>query len=1004
MSNIYDQFDVAQTQGGNVYDQFDTPSGIEIAKAPDLMTQFEQGYAGTYGTPTFQSQNSPLYKTGSAVHGIVDIPKGIVQMIPQTIAGIVNPISNAITGGEQGGLTGNIAQQYGQEVVNTGKGMLQSLNTPYGAANFVGTGLLLHGVAKLPGILKASEALPVPIEITPEMNLKKAIDNAEPITQEARPLVEPQGNLPEIQGGNIYDQFDNQPSKLAEKVPYNQNVQQFKTLTYTENLPTNITPLDFQQHLQNITDNGALATQELTDNIHGNAISDNIITPEANIYDRFDNEPSNVRALRFEKPFQLDTSNVELPVNEPTLPALKGKLPSLGKATELEEPTPPIQEQRIENPDWNYERNGVLYKDEAAFKKANPQENVLINDKPLEIGNSAEDTRNAFSGDINGNKLVFSRIADQIRTLLPDAQDRAALTLYRDSKSYQKAGTNPILEKLLDIPEYTEAANRALQPNKQLLQADNLLNKLHDESGATGQKHGFLGDLSTDNDYINRLYQKEPTGTTANIYEKGLSQATGHAKQRTYNTIVDAIQNGKKPLTLDAADLTDVFGQEYSKTLANNKLVQSIRDNGIGLDIQEGKIPQGYTQLGKNNIAIPDALYNGLKSIIEPNFLNKIEAASKLNQLQGLAKTVQLSASLYHDFTMAMQWAYQNKWNPMATGEYINALKNVDKIVSTDDFNNLEHDFVQQTGMTPKLQANVDVLRKLSSDNPTLQKFLDAPGIKQAVELNEKHSQFLFDKMQRWMKVTDYGKKVSEWGNKNPNASLQEVTAAKRSIARQINSAYGGLNWEALGRTPTFLGVARMLTLAPDWTYSNFELGRLAAQNSAGGAIARAHIASALIGGGILTEAFNYMTTGHFTDKNEKGHELEAQISPGVYTSFLRGGIGDLTKLYSNVATGGLAGAGQFAQGKASPFVHGAMTALTNRNYFGQNISQNGSFGEGTDLNPYEKTGNYIQGVATAGSPIPLGIQGISKLPPNTNPLAAAAVSIGLAKVGKPSK
>ena len=965
MINPLDAMDTPQgnIQGVNPLDAMDTPQDTAMPQAaPTGMQKFGQAAGSSYlnAMNPMTTINSyladPLNNTLDALNpGKALADQAIAVFSPQNIKyAQTNPYETA------GNVVGNIGAMATQAAI-------------------------LHKVAPL---VKAPEAPieNVPIEPTPKANLQSALKNMEPTAQEERPLVEPQGKLEyldDLPQGLEY--IDNQPSKLQDIVPIANNVQQFKTLTDTDTL-NNISDIDFSKHFD-------LQKQWMdTTAQHGN-----IGTPEG-----FELDNGNVQESPFNKPV-LDFSNTNLPNNEPVLPELKGKLPSLGKTQELEEPTLSLPEQRIENPDWNYERNGTLYKDEASYKKANPQENVLINDTPLDIGNSSEDTRNAYSGDLNGNKLVFSRIADQIRTLLPDDTDRQALTLYRDTKSYQKAGTNGLLEQLLNRPEYSDAANRALQPTKQILQADSLLSKLHDESGATGQKLGFLGDLSDSDDYINRLYQKEPIGTTANIYEKGLSQSTGHAQLRKYNTIVDAIQAGKTPATLDAADLTDVFGQEYSKTLANNKLVSAIKQSGVGIDVEGNRIPQGYTQLGKNNTAVPDSLYNGIKSIVEPNFLNKIEAANKLNKLQGLAKTVQLSASLYHDYTMAMQWAYQNKWNPAATGEYMNALKNVDKITSNNDFGNLESDFVNHTGMTSKLQANIDVLRKISSDNPTLQKFLNTPGIKQAVELNEKHSQFLFDKMQRWMKVTDYGKKVSEWGAKNPDASLQETITAKRSIARQINSAYGGLNWEALGRTPTFLGVARLLTLAPDWTYSNFELGRMATQNSAGGAIARAHIASALIGGAVLTEGLNYLTTGHFTDKNEKGHELEAQLAPGVYTSFLRGGIGDMTKAYSDINDNGLAGAGQFMQGKASPLVHGTMTALTGRNYFGQNISQNGAFGKGTNLNQLQKTGNFIQGVGTAMSPIPIGVQSLSKLQSNTNPFATAAAGIGLAKAGKPS-
>ena len=83
------------------------------------------------------------------------------------------------------------------------------------------------------------------------------------------------------------------------------------------------------------------------------------------------------------------------------------------------------------------------------------------------------------------------------------------------------------------------------------------------------------------------------------------------------------------------------------------------------------------------------------------------------------------------------------------------------------------------------------------------------------------------------------------------------------------------------------------------------------------------------------------------------------------------------------MASNGIAGIGQFAQGKESPVVRGAQTVLTGKNYFGQPISNQGIFGnnkKSKPLNPLQKTGNYVTGVAQSIAPVPFGMQGVGNL------------------------
>ena len=48
--------------------------------------------------------------------------------------------------------------------------------------------------------------------------------------------------------------------------------------------------------------------------------------------------------------------------------------------------------------------------------------------------------------------------------------------------------------------------------------------------------------------------------------------------------------------------------------------------------------------------------------------------------------------------------------------------------------------------------------------------------------------------VQRNFKVIDASKKIAGWMARNPEATNEQYFAARRSIAKEVNSAYGGLN------------------------------------------------------------------------------------------------------------------------------------------------------------------------------------------------------------------
>src|ERR1039458_1794431 len=89
-----------------------------------------------------------------------------------------------------------------------------------------------------------------------------------------------------------------------------------------------------------------------------------------------------------------------------------------------------------------------------------------------------------------------------------------------------------------------------------------------------------------------------------------------------------------------------------------------------------------------------------------------------------------------------------------------------------------------------------------------------------------------------------------------------------------------------MGVRANFQAVARMLLLAPDWTFSNVANLKYAAEGGPGGAAARAFWVKAFITGSAMTQGMSLLVTGqmskHFDKvylgKDDKGKEMYSSM------------------------------------------------------------------------------------------------------------------------------
>lgn len=105
---------------------------------------------------------------------------------------------------------------------------------------------------------------------------------------------------------------------------------------------------------------------------------------------------------------------------------------------------------------------------------------------------------------------------------------------------------------------------------------------------------------------------------------------------------------------------------------------------------------------------------------------------------------------------------------------------------------------------------------------------------------------------------------------------------AGHQAAEFVNNLYGGINWEAMGRSRDLGNLFRMTVLAPDWLATNVNLGKGMAKalldptNPQGRAYAK--MARNTIAAYVAADVVNYNSAGHHMWENDSGHTLDIDL------------------------------------------------------------------------------------------------------------------------------
>jgi len=140
----------------------------------------------------------------------------------------------------------------------------------------------------------------------------------------------------------------------------------------------------------------------------------------------------------------------------------------------------------------------------------------------------------------------------------------------------------------------------------------------------------------------------------------------------------------------------------------------------------------------------------------------------------------------------------------------------------------------------------------------------------------------LWEQVHTGYKVYGYNKIVGEELAAAKGLTHKQIIQTKETVAKYINNALGGQDWESkFWLSPGGLQAGRRLLLSLDWTMSNMNIfGSLFSKNELSRKMAKKYwrnMTMSILG---VTQGMNYMATGHGTWNNEPGHKLDIDITP----------------------------------------------------------------------------------------------------------------------------
>jgi hypothetical protein len=562
---------------------------------------------------------------------------------------------------------------------------------------------------------------------------------------------------------------------------------------------------------------------------------------------------------------------------------------------------------------------------------------------------------------------------------------QAGISIYREA-----GGDTDLIRRQLGAaktPWFRQAALEALKLTPNDIKTADRLDAWYDRKGVRAQATGLIEHLRRN--YVNHIWEDTPESRRA-ILDKNagkLNTAFRPSKERIVPTLFEGDQAGMKPKSIVASELAAVYAHSMDRALGDRGFVKNLvnttaadgrpigvsQQNAAEIALQtkaEGK-PNPYRDYQpvrhwafkgedyRGDILVHPDYANHVEAAIRPSTIDRPEYAStaagrlarrafqKVLSGQGFVKQNMLSIPAFH-YVQEGTEAIGHRINPFAAKPI-------------DPRNPVHMDAMNHGLMVASTHGGeAQWIEGLNNNRALLTKI---PGIGPKLKAS---SDYLFQKYIPSLKMETYKAAL----NRNLDRFKSDLASGKMSVddvkyhtAKQVNDAYGHLNYADLGRSENIQKITRAILLAPDFLEARV---RQALQGAAGlvpGVLARAHGEQRMafwtlaIGQYVLARGLNYMLNNGDSKADKLKDAFAVYYNGRRYT--MRSVPGDVLEALTETR--------KFLANRLSPIARSAEEFATGTNYRGQKVG----------------TAQALKDAAT--TLIPLGLKNVAAMIPGLN-------------------
>jgi hypothetical protein len=555
------------------------------------------------------------------------------------------------------------------------------------------------------------------------------------------------------------------------------------------------------------------------------------------------------------------------------------------------------------------------------------------------------------------------QVVSRLRKLVPDTVDQEALHFARDYRDDPDALRSAIEEVRSGDNEKLKAflpsMERALEPmSPTMQQADQEMTAYFQRALDLGRQVGTLDSGVDPSRYSPRLFMRAEEEARTGVAQPRFSDKTVNAIRRDYLHTLDPLKEGEvEARTFNAFDELSIYSDRHANAVSVKLFKTELKNSALGVEGARDRVPAAWVELDpafrevrqivdretgesvttSKNFYVPKQIADA----VEPLFKPGDSQVSKFLHIQSVIKGIELTLSAFHMKAMGI-----TALNNMGLGDFVKAMHSDN---SSADFEAIERRGALYGLTTTKTGPPIEAYRGLEKSSlPDESRFanLKDTAVVQKVDAAFKGiTKTTFDVIQRKFKVMDFAGKEAGWIAKHPEATQGEYAEAMRGYAKEVNAAYGGLNWEVMGVSKGMQNISRLFLLAPDWTFSNVaNLKYAASDGGVAGAASRSFFAKSFVTGFAMTAAASIAIGGKYdpTDVKNIDRVYLGTDDDGkeMYANwFFAGAPKDATTLakrvYSDGPVGGLA---EFIVGKAGPAVGTVVGLSANKDVTGRPI------------------------------------------------------------------